>query len=117
MTAVAGGKRAVTHYRLMASAGMAASKISVTLETGRTHQIRVHLGTLGLGIVGDPIYRPRRMVKVSDELRNDIAGLDRILLHARHLGFDHPILNKKLSFDRPVPPVFDRFFEQFQMEF
>ena len=117
MAAVAGGKRAVTHYRLMAAAGMAASRISVTLETGRTHQIRVHLGTLGLGIVGDPIYRPRRMVKVSDKLRNDIAGLDRILLHARHLGFDHPILNKKLSFDRPVPPVFDRFFEQFQMEF
>ncbi len=117
MAAVAGGKRAVTHYKLMASAGMAASKVSVTLETGRTHQIRVHLGTLGLGIVGDPIYRPRRMIKVSEKLKDDIAGLDRILLHARHLGFDHPVLNKKLSFDRPVPPVFDRIFEQFQMEF
>lgn len=117
MAAVAGGKRAVTHYTLVEAAGMAASRIKVTLETGRTHQIRVHLGTLGLGIVGDPIYRPRRMVKVSEALKHNIAGLGRILLHARHLGFDHPVLNKKLSFDRFAPPVFDSFFEQFQLEF
>lgn len=117
MAAVASGKRAVTHYKLTAAAGMAASRISVTLETGRTHQIRVHLGTLGLGIIGDPIYRPRRMTKVSDKLKHDIDGLERILLHARHLGFDHPVLNKKLSFDRTVPAAFDSFFEQFQMEF
>ncbi|MEM8951074.1 MAG: RluA family pseudouridine synthase [Pseudomonadota bacterium] len=117
MAAVAGGKRAVTHYTLKEAAGMAASRISVTLETGRTHQIRVHLGTLGLGIIGDPIYRPRRMVKVGDKLRHEIAGLGRILLHARHLGFDHPVLEKKLSFDRAAPPVFDSFFEQFQLEF
>ena len=117
MAAVAGSKRAVTHYRLLAAAGRAASRLEVTLETGRTHQIRVHLGTLGLGIVGDPIYRPRRMSKVNQSLQVDISGLGRILLHARRLGFEHPVLGKTLTFDRDPPLVFDRIFEQFQREF
>ncbi|MGI9510559.1 MAG: RluA family pseudouridine synthase [Geminicoccaceae bacterium] len=117
MAAIGKGKRAVTHYRMLQAAGMAASRHEVTLETGRTHQIRVHLGTLGLGIIGDPIYRPRRIMKVSEGLRGDIAGLGRILLHARHLGFEHPVSGKKLAFDRDPPLVFDRIFEQFQMEF
>ena len=117
MAVVASGKRAVTHYRLLAAAGMAASRLEVTLETGRTHQIRVHLGTLGLGIIGDPIYRPRRTKVVSSGLNSEIAKLGRIALHARRLGFEHPVLQKKLSFDRPPPTVFDRLFEQFQMEF
>ena len=117
MAVVPGGKRAVTHYRLLAAAGMAASRVAVTLETGRTHQIRVHLGRLGLGIVGDPIYRPRRIIRVSESLGNDIKTLGRITLHARKLGFEHPVSGEKLSFDRPPPAVFDRIFEQFQMEF
>ncbi|MDH3661574.1 MAG: RluA family pseudouridine synthase [Alphaproteobacteria bacterium] len=117
MAVVASGKRAVTHYRLLAAAGMAASRLEVMLETGRTHQIRVHLGTLGLGIIGDPIYRPRRMSPVSQDLKQAIAGLGRITLHARRLGFQHPVLEKELSFDRPPPTVFDRLFEQFQREF
>lgn len=117
MAVVSNGKRAVTHYRLMSAAGMIAARLQVTLETGRTHQIRVHLGTLGLGIIGDPIYRPRRMKSVSQNLKGDIAKLGRILLHARHLGFEHPVLGKKLSFDRPPPLVFDQIFEQFQGEF
>jgi 23S rRNA pseudouridine1911/1915/1917 synthase len=117
MAVVPGGKRAVTHYRLIAAAGMTASRLEVTLETGRTHQIRVHLGTLGLGIIGDPIYRPRRIKVVNQELKEDIGRLERILLHARRLGFDHPISGKKLSFDRSPPGVFDRIFEQFQREF
>jgi 23S rRNA pseudouridine1911/1915/1917 synthase len=117
MAVVAGGKRAVTHYRLLAAAGMTASRLEVTLETGRTHQIRVHLGTLGLGIIGDPIYRPRRIPVVSQSLKDDIGRLGRILLHARRLGFEHPVSGSKLSFDRAPSGVFDRIFEQFQREF
>jgi len=117
MAAVAGGKRAVTHYRLLAAAGMVASRLNVTLETGRTHQIRVHLGTLGLSIIGDPIYRQRRNIIVNNCLKDDITGLGRLLLHARHLGFEHPVSGKKLSFDRAPSPVFDQIFEQFQREF
>lgn len=117
MAVVTGGKRAVTHFRLLAAAGMAASRLEVTLETGRTHQIRVHLGTLGLGIIGDPIYRPRRKSVVGQNLKETIATLGRILLHARRLGFEHPVSGKILSFDRPPPPVFDGLFQQFQGEF
>ena len=117
MAVVTSGKRAVTHYRLWTAAGMAASRLEVTLETGRTHQIRVHLGTLGLGIIGDPIYRPRRKQNVTLNLRENVARLDRILLHARRLGFEHPVSGKKLTFDRLPPAVFDQIFEQFQREF
>ena len=117
MAAVPNGKPAVTHYRLIKAAGMKAARLSVTLETGRTHQIRVHLGTLGLGIVGDPIYRPRRKPIVNNELEFMIQELGRILLHARRLGFEHPISGKKLDFDRPPSVVFDRIFEQFEGEF
>ncbi len=117
MAVVTSGKRAVTHYRLSTAAGMAASRLEVTLETGRTHQIRVHLGTLGLGIIGDPIYRPRRKQNVTLNLRENVARLDRILLHARRLGFEHPVSGKKLTFDRLPPAVFDQIFEQFQREF
>ena len=117
MAVVPSGKRAVTHYQLQTAAGMAASRLEVTLETGRTHQIRVHLGTLGLGIVGDPVYRPRRKQNVTLSLRENVARLNRILLHARRLGFEHPVSGKKLTFDRLPPAVFDQIFEQFQREF
>lgn len=117
MAVVKTGKRAVTHYRLQAAAGLAAARMYVTLETGRTHQIRVHLGTLGLGIIGDPIYRPRRIHKVSEQLGSEISRLKRITLHAYRLGFEHPVTNEKLSFDRPPPLVFDAIFQQLQREF
>ncbi len=117
MAVVASGKPAVTHYRMLDAAGTSAARLRIGLETGRTHQIRVHLGTLGLGIVGDRIYRPRRLPKVSDRLGRDIAGLARIALHARRLGFEHPMTGDKMSFDRPPPIVFDSIFEQLQREF
>jgi len=117
MAVVASGKRAVTHYRMLAAASMTASRLEVTLETGRTHQIRVHLGTLGLGIIGDPIYRPRRTKVVSTTLKGHIDRLGCLLLHARRLGFEHPVSGKTLLFERAPSLVFEQIFEQFQREF
>jgi 23S rRNA pseudouridine1911/1915/1917 synthase len=116
MAVVEGGKRALTHYRLEAAAGELAARLALTLATGRTHQIRVHLGTLGLGIVGDPIYRPRRRIAPSPTLAAQLAAFGRLALHAGRLGFEHPITGVRLNFQRPPPPSFDRLFETLQAE-
>jgi 23S rRNA pseudouridine1911/1915/1917 synthase len=116
MAVVEGGKRALTHYRLEAAAGALGARLRVTLATGRTHQIRVHLGTLGLGIIGDPIYRPRRRPSLSPELKQHLAGFGRMALHARILGFEHPLTGAHLRFERPPPPTFDRLFEWLEAE-
>jgi len=110
MAVVEGGKPALTRYRLVAAAGALAARLHVTLATGRTHQIRVHLGTLGLGIVGDPVYRPRRRPVIGEELRAFLQGFDRLALHAWLLGFEHPISGERLRFERAAPAAFDRLF-------
>ncbi len=117
MAVVGNGKRAVTHFKLLEAAGLSAARMRLVLETGRTHQIRVHLGTMGLGIIGDPTYRPRRIPKVSNELEKNIKSLKRITLHACRLGLKHPITEEKLSFNRPVPLVFNALFDQLLREF
>lgn len=103
-----GGKRAVTHWRRIGAAGTVAARMEVRLETGRTHQIRVHLSRLGHPIVGDRLYADRKARPTSPAGRNAVAQLDRILLHARRLGFIHPVTGESLAFERPAPPVFDR---------
>ena len=110
MAVVEGGKRALTHYRLEAAAGRLAARLRLTLATGRTHQIRVHLGALGLGIVGDPVYRPRRRPVLSPALKEHLAGFRRIALHARILGFEHPVSGAALRFERAAPACFERLF-------
>ena len=99
----AGGKRAVTRWRLLEAAGTRAARLEVRLETGRTHQIRVHLAQLGHPLLGDRLYgaRPPRGAQLP-------VRLDRILLHARRLGFEHPITGERLVFDEPPPAEFDR---------
>jgi 23S rRNA pseudouridine1911/1915/1917 synthase len=99
----AGGKRAVTRWRLIEAAGTRAARLEVRLETGRTHQIRVHLAQLGHPLLGDRLYgaRPPRGAQLP-------VRLDRILLHARRLGFEHPITGERLAFDEPPPAEFDR---------
>jgi 23S rRNA pseudouridine1911/1915/1917 synthase len=116
MAVVEGGKRALTHYRLMASAGALASRLRVSLATGRTHQIRVHLGTLGLGIIGDPIYRPRRRPTIGPDLKRFLQGFHRIALHACELGFEHPVTGERLHFERAAPADFDRLFDDLSAE-
>lgn len=105
------GKRSLTRYEVLRAAGTRASWLRVTLGTGRTHQIRVHLAAIGLGIVGDPLYRPRRLPKVSPESRGQVNDLGRIALHARRLGFEHPISGEKLRFDQAPPGEFQVLFE------
>ena len=90
-----GGKPAITHYRCLATWDRPLlSLLEVTLETGRTHQIRVHLGSIDRPVVGDRVYgRPAR------------AGVDpgRVWLHARRLGLIHPVTRQDLDVEVPLP--------------
>lgn len=98
------GKRAVTRWRLLEAAGTRASRLEVRLETGRTHQIRVHLASLGHPLVGDRVYGPRQPPAAAAGL----PRLDRILLHARGLGFTHPVTGERMAFESPAPDLFAR---------
>lgn len=89
------GREAVTHWRVERRMG-ALSLLRVRLETGRTHQIRVHLASVGLPVAGDPVYGGGR--SVTREL-----GLQRQALHAARLGFEHPRSGERLAFDSPLP--------------
>lgn len=92
---VAAGKRAVTHFETIETApNIKASWIRCRLETGRTHQIRVHLSEAGLPILGDVIYG--RGTKLD-------TGVGRLALHARELGFNHPRDERPLFFSRDWP--------------
>lgn len=104
-----GGKRAVTHWRRLAAAGSRAARMAFTLETGRTHQIRVHSASLGHPIVGDQLYGRGRRAPATAMAA--VGGLDRILLHARRLGFVHPVSGAALAFEKAPPAEFDAILE------
>jgi 23S rRNA pseudouridine1911/1915/1917 synthase len=106
-----GGKRAVTHWRVLAAAGTRAAHLALRLETGRTHQIRVHTSSLGHPIVGDRLYGRGRDAQAPAAAAATIKTLDRILLHARHLGFIHPVTGQAMAFDVPPPEMFPRVLE------
>ena len=93
------GKHAVTHYRTIERLAGAAL-VECKLETGRTHQVRVHMAHLGHPLIGDPVYsRDRKGFKtILETLR-----FKRQALHAKRLGFIHPLTGQKLSFDSALP--------------
>lgn len=93
------GKYAVTHYRVLKPLNGAAL-VECRLETGRTHQVRVHLASIGHSLLGDPVYGrcPSRLRSVLAEL-----GFRRQALHAAQLGFIHPVDGRPLLFSSPTP--------------
>ncbi len=93
------GKRAVTHWSLVEPLKQAAL-IECRLETGRTHQIRVHMASIGHGLVGDPVYGSPR---ASHKALLKQLGFERQALHAGFLGFIHPISKEALNFQSPIP--------------
>lgn len=103
----AAGRVAITHYTVKADyAGGLASKVECRLETGRTHQIRVHMTSIGHPLLGDPTYgtgMQSRAAKLPEPARIALARLGRQALHAWHLGFEHPVTGEQLSFDAPMP--------------
>lgn len=93
------GKPAVTHYKVVEAYSDAAAMVECMLETGRTHQIRVHMAHLGHPLLGDPTYGGG---KVGKGLA-DIEIPNRQLLHAAELGFVHPINGEEMMFESPLP--------------
>ena len=102
------GRHAVTRARMIEAFGTPPSAMLVEcrLETGRTHQIRVHMAHAGLGLIGDPVYggARRASVKSLGAAAQAISDFRRQALHAAHLGFDHPVTGDPLAFDSPLPP-------------
>ncbi len=99
-----GGKTAVTHYRI-AQRFMHHTHITVQLETGRTHQIRVHLAHRHYPLIGDPVYggRPRIPAAASQRLVDSLRSFPRQALHARELRLFHPRDGSEMVFDCPMP--------------
>ena len=94
-----GAKRAVTHWRKLDDL-REATLVECRLETGRTHQVRVHMASIGHPLLGDPVYgRDRKATKPLLET----LGFHRQALHAQHLGFIHPITSAAMAFDSPMP--------------
>jgi len=99
-----GGREAVSHYRVMARF-RAHTHIRVKLETGRTHQIRVHMAHIHFPLVGDPLYggRLRLPRSCSAELQATLRGFRRQALHAAQLGVIHPLSGESLRWEVPLP--------------
>ena len=106
-----GAKHAVTHYvvleRLPKAAEIArASLIQCTLETGRTHQIRVHMAHIGHPLLGDPTYGAHFSASarnLSEAAQGLLSALGRQALHAGELGFEHPLSGEPMRFESPLP--------------
>lgn len=107
MTVRADGRPAVTHYRLVERFARH-SLLRVILETGRTHQIRVHLSHIGHPLVGDPLYGGRRQITGggTPAQRAALGAFGRQALHAAKLEFAHPVTGRTISVESPLPDDF-----------
>ncbi len=101
------GRRAVTHWQVLRRYDRdRLTLLELELETGRTHQIRVHLAEMNLPVVGDPLYGSAPLARglADARLRRLVEQLDRQFLHAWQLGFIHPHSGAALEFSTPLPP-------------
>lgn len=111
------GRHAITHYKALATYGLldksaglpAAAMVQCKLETGRTHQIRVHMSYIGAPLIGDPVYSRHRGIKSYGSgsafitATSRASKMDRQALHAASLGFVHPVTGQTLRFETPLP--------------
>jgi 23S rRNA pseudouridine1911/1915/1917 synthase len=108
-----GGREAVTHYQVLATFGRGgepiASLLECRLETGRTHQVRVHLASIGTPLIGDPVYGTgfkSKLRKLPLAAQDKLASFKRQALHAAALTFVHPLTGTLLEFNSPLPDDF-----------
>ena len=102
----AGGRAAVTHFKTLKRFGDGVAYLECRLETGRTHQIRVHLADAGHPVLGDPLYgraKSRRKAALPAPAQAALAALNRQALHAHQLGFKHPVSGETLEFQTELP--------------
>jgi 23S rRNA pseudouridine1911/1915/1917 synthase len=99
-----GGKHAVTHFKLIQRLGDAATLVECRLETGRTHQIRVHMTHIHHPLIGDPVYgRTAKTKNLDPKVREAIKLFTRQALHAYVIGFKHPVTDEQIRFESPIP--------------
>lgn len=112
MAVTAGGRPALTHYRVL-ERFQHHTLLQVKLETGRTHQIRVHLAHVHYPVLGDPVYGGRMRIPphCPFDLREQLQGFRRQALHAERLGFVHPVLGEYLEWQVPPPADFIQLLE------
>jgi 23S rRNA pseudouridine1911/1915/1917 synthase len=108
-----GGRDAVTHYRVLATFGRGgepiASLLECRLETGRTHQVRVHLASIGTPLIGDQVYGTgfkSKLRELPQAAQDKLASFKRQALHAAALTFVHPLTGTLLEFNAPLPDDF-----------
>ena len=111
------GKFALTNYQVVLGFDAAASLLRCRLATGRTHQIRVHLASIGHPLIGDPVYLKRRPAAAQfllKDARNAALDFPRQALHAETLGFVHPMTGRALNFAAPTPADFQQLLRDLQ---
>lgn len=96
------GRPALTLYRVLAAAS-GVSLLEIDLQTGRTHQIRVHLKSLGHPLIGDPVYGEARWKGLPRPIQASLGGFPRPALHSWRLGFDHPTTGEPVSYEALLP--------------
>ena len=104
------GREAITHYAVEArfgDEGWDVTRLRCELETGRTHQIRVHMAHIGHPLLADPLYASGYLTKANrlpPDLKQIVQTLGRQALHAAELGFEHPVTKEEMFFEAPLPP-------------